>query len=432
MKKPAQIFHFDLYGKREDKYNFLDENTVASIDWKELKPQEPVLFFVPKDFETKKEYDKGFSVTELFKVTNVGIVTSRDAYVIDDSKEELEKRMNDFFILTKDELQKRYGLKENQSWKIEEVKSKVKNFNKENVLPVSYRPFDNKYLYYDDNFIERSRKDVMQHFLKGENVGITLCKQFKSGETYQHVLISNKIIESSFVSNKTSEITSIFPLYLYPDNSSTLLEEEKTERVPNFNMEIVEKISKCLQLELDSTNNSPFGGGQRGRTFTPTDLLDYIYAVLHSPTYREKYKEFLKIDFPRVPYPKDKETFWKLVKLGGELRQIHLLESPVVENYITQYPEDGDNVVEKPRYAPPLEGDSGGGRVYINETQYFANVPEVAWNFYIGGYQPAQKWLKDRKDRTLEFEDILHYQRIIVALTETNRLMKEVDKFEIE
>ncbi|MGI6479841.1 MAG: type ISP restriction/modification enzyme [Salinivirgaceae bacterium] len=154
------------------------------------------------------------------------------------------------------------------------------------------------------------------------------------------------------------------------------------------------------------------------------DILDYIYAVLHSPTYRVKYKEFLKIDFPRVPYPKDANTFWQLVKLGGEIRQIHLLESPTVEKYITQYPIDGDNVVTKPNYQ--------NGKVYINDTQYFDNVPETAWNFYIGGYQPAQKWLKDRKDRKLEFEDILHYQKIIVALSETDRLMKEIDKIEIE
>ena len=137
-----------------------------------------------------------------------------------------------------------------------------------------------------------------------------------------------------------------------------------------------------------------------------------------------KYKEFLKIDFPRVPYPKDKDKFWQLVQLGGEIRQIHLLESPTVEKYITQYPEDGDNIVTKPKYQDE--------KVYINDTQYFDNVPEIAWNFYIGGYQPAQKWLKDRKTRKLEFDDILHYQKIIVALSETDRLMKEIDKIETE
>jgi len=156
---------------------------------------------------------------------------------------------------------------------------------------------------------------------------------------------------------------------------------------------------------------------------------------LHSPTYREKYKEFLKIDFPRIPYPKEKNTFWQLVKLGGELRQIHLLESPKVEQYITQYPMDGDNVIthkitkNSPGYVADNETH---GKVHINDEQYFDKVPLVAWEFYIGGYQPAQKWLKDRKDRKLEFDDILHYQKIIVALIETDKLMKEIDKIEIE
>src|SRR5690606_32453258 len=192
---------------------------------------------------------------------------------------------------------------------------------------------------------------------------------------------------------------------------------DPNERTPNLNMEMVTEIEKYLKLtftvEKETTEN----------TFAPIDILDYIYAVLHSPTYREKYKEFLKIDFPRVPYPKDQDTFWQLVKLGGEIRQIHLLESLKVEQYITQYPIDGDNVVGKIKYKD--------GKVYINDTQYFDNVPQVAWEFYIGGYQPAQKWLKDRKDRKLEFDDILHYQKIIVALSETDRLMKEIDKIEI-
>ena len=166
------------------------------------------------------------------------------------------------------------------------------------------------------------------------------------------------------------------------------------------------------------------------QSFAPIDVLDYIYAVLHSPNYREKYKEFLKIDFPRVPYPKDATEFWKLVALGGELRQLHLLESSEVENYSTKYPEDGDNIVTRKLtktsigYEPISETH---GKVWINELQYFENVPLVAWNFYIGGYQPAQKWLKDRKSRELTYEDILHYQKIIVALTETSRIMMEID-----
>ena len=169
-------------------------------------------------------------------------------------------------------------------------------------------------------------------------------------------------------------------------------------------------------------------------TFAPIDILDYIYAVLHSPTYREKYKEFLKIDFPRVPYPKDKNTFWELVKLGKEIRQIHLLVSPKVDDYITTYPKGGDNVITTKVAKKDWElfdEDKELGRIWINDEQYFDNIPLTAWEFYIGGYQPSQKWLKDRQERTLEFDDILHYQKIIVALSKTDKLMKEIDKIEI-
>ena len=229
----------------------------------------------------------------------------------------------------------------------------------------------------------------------------------------------------------------LFPLYLYPDSNFDGVFKEKG-RTPNLNKEIVEQIAKILKLEfVPEKDISSITTSENPSTFAPIDILDYIYAVLHSPTYREKYKEFLKIDFPRVPYPKDKQTFWQLVKLGGEIRQIHLLESPKVEEFMTSYPKDGDNQITRKitKKSPGFElvdRENGLGRVWINDQQYFDKVPLVAWEFYIGGYQPAQKWLKDRKNRQLSFEDILHYQKIIVALFETDRLMKEIDKIDVE
>ena len=223
--------------------------------------------------------------------------------------------------------------------------------------------------------------------------------------------------------------SAIFPLYLYPETTTQQTIGQKEERKPNLNAEITTEISEKIGLTFTNEKEDT------ANTFAPIDILDYVYAVLHSPTYREKYKEFLKIDFPRVPYPEDQDKFWQLVKLGGEIRQIHLLESPKVEDYITSYPVNGDNVITRKitkndiGYQPI---DDSKGRVWINDEQYFDNVPLVAWEFYIGGYQPAQKWIKDRKERKLEFDDILHYQKIIVALSETDRLMKEIDKIEIE
>ena len=266
-----------------------------------------------------------------------------------------------------------------------------------------------------------------------------------------------------------SVITGISVDRIYPDDLLSLLEimvkqvliPNKPARLPGdasdnlkVNPEIVNQIASKLYLtfitekEFSSEGEVCFANSEEVRpefrlTFAPIDILDYIYAVLHSPSYREKYKEFLKINFQRVPYPDDTTTFWELVKLGGELRQIHLLESPIVDKYITQYPVDGNNLVTKISFSPynyyPEVPDENGemdypdylGNVYINDTQYFGDVPTSAWEFYIGGYQPAQKWLKDRKGRELTFEDILHYQKIIVALTETGRIMKEIDEIKI-
>ncbi|MGQ0442260.1 MAG: type ISP restriction/modification enzyme, partial [Methylophilaceae bacterium] len=205
-------------------------------------------------------------------------------------------------------------------------------------------------------------------------------------------------------------ITYVAPLYLYPDNSDLLAE---TARKPNLNAEIVEKFASNLGLSFTAEKTD------QANTFAPIDLLDYIYAVLHSPNYRETYKEFLKIDFPRVPYPKDVNQFWQLVALGGDLRKTHLLET-APQNVTVSYPMAGDNVVDKLKFEE--------NKVFINAMQYFDHVPEIAWQFYIGGYQPAQKWLKDRKGRALNMEDIAHYQQIVRALLQTEALMHMVDK----
>ena len=253
------------------------------------------------------------------------------------------------------------------------------------------------------------RGEVMRHLVLGKNIALNLVKVGRDIDSPNYFL-SKTITDKNLVTSLDN--SSVFPLYVYPE-SDTQFTLDQTERTPNLNPAIVQQIAQKVSLQF--TNEKE----QDSTTFAPIDLLDYIYAVLHSPTYRETYKEFLKIDFPRVPYPKDAATFWALVALGGQLRQTHLLESPAVEKKLTQYPEDGDNVVKKIRYE--------NGNAYINETQYFANVPPLAWEFYIGGYQPAQKWLKDRKGRELSFEDVGHYRRIIAALVETDRLMKEVD-----
>lgn len=425
----GEILHFDLQGKRDFKYNFLNENSIKSLEWNKLDFKKPNYYFVKKDFKGSELYEKGILLNELFKISATGIKTQRDDASIFYTRKESTDSLNDFRTLSEKELKAKYNFIDVRDWKIEYAKKDLEE-NKILCDKLMYRPFDFRFMNYTGKtkgVMGYPRFDVMKHFIKNENIGIITSRQFGGGKHFI-CFITNKIIE---ISSQPFAPYNSFPLYLYPEKTdqNSLLDENL--RMPNLNMEIVNEIAKGLGLQFTPEKeegnvclaNDKDVRSEYKTTFAPIDLLDYIYAVLHSPTYRETYKEFLKIDFPRVPYPKDSNIFWQLVQLGGELRQIHLLESSTVEKYITQYPEDGDNIVTKPTYK--------NGNVYINETQYFANVPEVAWNFYIGGYQPAQKWLKDRKDRELGFEDILHYQKIIVALTETDRIMKEIDKIEI-
>lgn len=418
-KKPSElgkVFNFDLFGKREIKYNFLIENNFNQINFNDLEYSNPHYFFIKKDLEIQKIYNKGISVNELFSKNTLGIQTHRDSFVISIDKNILKNRIKDFYNpeISNIDLISKYKIKETNEWLLD--KKRKGSFSEQSIVKIDYRFFDTRFVYYSNDVIDRDRKNIMRHLIHS-NVALTISKQ-QSSSAFRHIFLSKNIQESCLISLQTKEGGYTFPLYLYPENSEQQTIDQSSERTPNLNDEIVKEISG--KIGLTYTNEKEVTKD----TFAPIDILDYIYGVLHSPTYREKYKEFLKIDFPRVPYPKDKDTFWKLVKLGGEIRQIHLLESAVVEKPISKYPHTGTNIVGKTKYE--------NGNVYINETQCFEEVPEVAWNFYIGGYQPAQKWLKDRKDRELQIDDIRHYMKIIVALTETDRLMKEIDKIEIE
>ena len=417
----GRVFHYDLYGERQSKYEFLWNNDFASVDFKELKPITPYYFFVPKDWENKSEYEKGFSMHQLFPNNTTGIVTMGDSFIVANSRKEVADRVLDFLDqdYSENELKAKYFLGKNYGKWIISNKTKI-SFKDTDVVQITYRPFDSKWTIYSNQLIWRWRDKTMRHFLAGENVGLTLCRQFKGSENYYHAFVTDKIFESSLVSNKTSEIGYGFPLYLYPNTQQPRV-SNKIERKPNLDDAILQSIANGLGLRFTPEKEDATD------TFAPIDLLDYLYAVLHSPSYRERYKEFLKIDFPRVPYPTDKALFWKLANLGGELRAMHLLESAKLDTPTIGYPEAGDHIVSKPQYQI-TDTENRLGKVRINDKQYFENVPETAWNFHIGGYQPAQKWLKDRKTRPLNHNDITHYQKIIIALTETDRLMREIDE----
>ena len=411
----GEIFHSELFGRRNTKYTTLNQNSFSSIDWVNLEKREPYNFFVPRDYESEEEYTKGFRINDLFINQNSGIQTKKDSLTINFSKRQLSQIVEEFKNLDPGELKSKYGLKDTSGWTAAKAKEDIIN-NTGNYYPIYYRPFDTRTIYMTEKsggFVGRPRLSTMKHFFDGTNYGLITVRQ-QSTFDFQHILVSNTLMESGAISLQTKEWGYIFPLYVYPETNRQQTIERTVERTPNLNADIVKQITEKLGFTFTNEKEDS------KNTFAPIDILDYVYAVLHSPSYREKYKEFLKIDFPRVPYPKNQESFWQLVELGAEIRKTHLLDSERVEEYITQYPIQGSNEVVKPLFKD--------GRVHINDEQYFDNVPQLAWEFYIGGYQPAQKWLKDRKGRELSYEDIMHYQKIIVALTGTDRLMKEIDK----
>jgi hypothetical protein len=388
-KDLADIYKYDLYGLREYKFNELDNSDIENIEWVKL-PVESDIWKL--EGTGKKEYEKGFSLAELFPVNTTGIVTGIDKYSIFYKKEELITFVDR--VMSSSNVEQDFNIKKSRRASVaERVKDLKYSFNK-GIIKINYRPFDIRFtLPFQRNefWINSPRVDIMSNFINKENIGMVYCKQVKSGD-FHHISISDNIMESSFISNKTGEINTIAPLYIYT---------EQNEKIPNLNKEIWNEINKVV-----------------GET-APENILDYIYAVLHSLKYRKKYNEFLKIDFPRVPYPENKETFWSLVKLGEKLRGLHLMADESVNNYITTYNESGTDIVDKIIYK--------NENVYINENQYFGNIKKDIWEYYIGGYQPAQKYLKDRRGRKLSLNEIDQYQRIIKVLSETIKIVNEID-----
>ncbi len=392
----AQIYRADILGTREAKFDYLHDNNVSTIRWQKVNPLAPNYEWVKVDEKIKKEYEKGFSINDLFELKNTGVVTKRDKLCIQVTREKMWQAVQDFINLPESDVRQKYEIpKDVRDWKFEWAKEDLLQSgpSEESIIPVIYRPFDTRFMYYTGKargFVGWPIERITKHFLSGENFALIAPKQLSPEET------PGAFITKYMGTHKTHSAYNInyyFPLYVY---SKTGI------KISNLKKEIVDKMEKIVS------------------EVSPEGILDYVYAVLHSPNYRGRYKEFLRANFPRVPYPRDTKSFRKLVELGRELRQLHLLESPKVNRFITTYPESGSNVIEKPNYK-----DS---RVYINENQYFGSVPEEAWNFYIGGYQPAQKWLKDRKGRELTNEDIEHYQKMIVVLVETGKIMEEIDK----
>lgn len=403
------VLHSDLHGTRESKYSYLNNHSVNYTQWKTLNPQTPFYLFVPQNTALLPEYEHGWKVTDIMPINSVGVLTARDSLTIHWTNNDTWKIVTDFVNLAPEQARIKYNLGEDaRDWKVTMAQQDLKGsgLSKNKIVPILYRPFDTHYTYYTGNsrgFHCMPRSKVMRHMVSGENLGMQLCRQIVS-DTWRHILATNLLTDDCHVSNKTRERGYTFPLYLYP--------ETQTER----NMGMI----RCSNLSKDFLNAIT---SKLGYTPTPETIFYYIYAIFHSPTYRNRYAEFLKIDFPRVPLTSDNELFRQLAAYGEELVALHLMKSPKLNNLTTQFVDaEGNRVVDAghPKFSQ--------SEITINRKgDRFIGVHENVWNFHVGGYQVCQKWLKDRKGRSLSNEDILHYQGIVVALKETIELMAKID-----
>lgn len=425
--REKNVYRADIYGSRESKYRTLWEEDISTTKWTEVKPKTPFYFYTEQNEELQPEYQSGWVTAKIFPVNSVGIQTARDAVTTEFTKDEIWQTVEDFAEMSEEEIRRTYPVrKDTKDWQVQLAKSDIVHSgpSKLKIIKNGYRIFDSRFTYYTGQtrgFQSRPRSQVMDNFIGVENIGLVSCRQTIS-EAWQHVSVCDSITDDCYISNKTKERGYNYPLYLYPNSDTDTLFDESTAnpsgRRPNLSPEFVEDVLDRLKLEF--INDAK---GDLETTFGPEDVFHYIYAVLHSPTYRERYAEFLKIDFPRIPLTSDLELFRSLVALGAELVENHLLER--THNIGVRFEGEGDNVVDKIKFKAD-EGEATG-QVYINKAQYFSGIPEDIYNFYIGGYQVLNKWLKDRKGRELDFDDLKHYQSIAGALSETMRLMNEVD-----
>jgi len=408
----AQVYLADLYGTREVKYDFLNENDIESVEYNLLSIREPNYFFFKRDFESEDIYNKFLSLDEIFNENNVGIKTHRDDYIIDFDKaplvSRLEKLMSD---MSDEEANESLGLNDDIS-RISKYRATLKENGIEDKYFKSfdYRIFDRRILYYFIPMITRARWDLMQHMLK-DNIALVSTRLLRSNY-YNHCFITDRIADIGFTSAKTSESAYFFPLYVYHKETmkgrqitldgKTLLSDSGKQ--PNFQPKFVNFLKSLYHDDME-----------------PEFVLNYIYAILHSKKYCEKYVEFLKTAFPRIPFTENYKKFQEIGEKGQELINVHLLRVRFSETE-ANFPVEGDNLVGKIAY------DSSEKKIFINKNQFFDNISENIWNYCIGGYQVLNKWLKSRKNRNLSLEDVDTFNQIVAVLERTQSIITEIDE----
>ncbi len=410
------VCHAHLWGSRVEKYSRLTGTSVDTTGFSQLAPTEPFYLFVPQDVNLRSEFELFPSVANIFLINTMGITTGRDQLCVSYNEKEAEAKIEEFVSnVSERDLIIRFGLSNKSGWNIAHARKTMRSQGLSQLCyrTIAYRPFDIRILYLNSAIVGRSRLEVMEHMKNGKNIG--LCSTRQVNGNFRHVFCTSLLANDCLVSLESGERTYLFPLWLFPlENQPADFLDEKVTR-PNFNSGFIKTFIQKLNLARAGMYGLP-------KDLTTEDIFHYAYGVFHSPSYRSRYAEFLKIDFPRLPLTSSLELFRSLAKLGGELVALHLMESSKLEKYITKFVGGRNPEVEKVTWSDET--------VWIDKVKSigFNGIPENVWNFHIGGYQVCEKWLKDRKGRKLSKDDIEHYQKVVVALNETIRLMTEIDK----
>ncbi len=425
-KRKCRVYHSEIWGLREKKSRWLLENDIKKTKWKRLTPKSETYFFIPRDEKLLESYEQYPKITDIFPVNGVGIVTSRDKFVIDFKKDALLRRIKMFCEekIPDEFVKQSFDLKDKSNWKLKDAREKARNDKnwQDGITEILYRPFDVQWIFYHEAVIERSRKEIMQNMMQ-ENLGLITSRIVK-GEKFLHSFVSNNITDASLLATNTASSSYLFPLYLYSEKDrssksnsharSTIMmvfepAAKYISKKPNLNQKLIESLTKTYK-----------------KIPTPEQILYYTYSILYANTYRKKYAEFLKTDFPSIPFTKNYSMFSKMAEYGKRLVDLHLLKSKELDPPIVKFQGESNEMIDKIRY------DEKEKRVYINQNQYFEKVLKEVWHYQIGGYQVCDKWLKDRKRRRLSLNEIKHYCRIVKSIQKTIRVQKLIDNIYTE
>ena len=433
-QKETIIKYCDLWGLREHKFATLLDENFEKTNWLTLSPKEPNWFLVPRDTGVEMEYEQSKKLLEVFPYYNSAIQTKRDALTIQFDEKDLQQIIKDFEKFNAEDLRAKYNLPaDGRDWTIKSAKDDLKN-NHPKIMDILYRPFDIRKTIFTGKtkgFIAYPRTEIMQNFLEKDNLGLFTKRQMQ-GADWSYTSVTKNIAESAMHFSSPSN-PHLFPLYLYSESiQSNLLGQEN--RRPNLSSEFIRIFSEKLGFKFISE-----GIGDLEKTFGPEAVFYYAYSIFHSPTFRSRYAEQLKIDFPRLPLTSDKKLFVQLVRFGNELVNLHLLGENPFDKSKTIFDEPEKWGVKiggaKPENLEDWEiievrYDEESKRVHVNSGQHFEGIEKDVWEFMIGGYQVCEKWLKYRKKarRALSTDDLKHYMKIVVALRESIRIMSEIDK----